>query len=366
MRWAFAAFMALHGLIHFMGPVKAFGLAQLPQLTQPISRPLGVAWLLAGALVVGAMPAMFLWPRGWWAIGLAAVVLSQIVIVFAWTDAKFGTVANVLLLAVVVHGFLTQGPTSFRAAYEEEAATGLAHAAAAPVVTEADLAPLPEPVQRYLRATGVVGQPRARSYRLRFTGRIRGAADAKWMPFEADQQSFVDPPARLFWMRATMSGLPVEAFHRLVDGHATMRVKLLGAITMVDASGPEMDQSESVTLLNDMCILAPGALLEPTIAWEPIDARAAKARFSHGGRTVEATLFFDEAGLLTDFVSDDRSRASADGKSFTQTRFSTPVRDYRPFGPFKIATHGEARWHLPDGELVYGEFELLELEYGPK
>ena len=176
MRWAFAAFMALHGLIHFMGPVKAFGLAQLPQLTQPISRPLGVAWLLAGALVVGAMPAMFLWPRGWWAIGLAAVVLSQIVIVFAWTDAKFGTVANVLLLAVVVHGFLTQGPTSFRAAYEEEAATGLAHAAAAPVVTEADLAPLPEPVQRYFRATGVVGQPRARSYRLRFTGRIRGAA----------------------------------------------------------------------------------------------------------------------------------------------------------------------------------------------
>jgi hypothetical protein len=34
MRWIFVALMLVHGLIHFMGPAKAFGF-ELPQLTQP-------------------------------------------------------------------------------------------------------------------------------------------------------------------------------------------------------------------------------------------------------------------------------------------------------------------------------------------
>jgi len=269
-----------------------------------------------------------------------------------------------LVFVVLVHGYLTQGPESFRADYEREARAGLARTVDAPIVTEADLTRLPEPVQRYLRATGVVGQPRIRNYRLRFQGRIRSAPDARWMPFVADQQSFVDEPTRLFWMRATLLGLPVEAFHRLVAGRATMRVKALGALTLVDASGPVMDQSEAVTLFNDMAILAPGSLLEPSIVWQqPEDSRSVRARFTNGGQTIAATLFFDQQGLLVDFVSEDRSRSSPDGRTFTRMRFSTPVGDYRWFGPFRIAARGEARWHAPEGEFTYGEFELLDLAY---
>jgi len=324
---------------------------------------MGVAWLSAAVLVLGALVAFFGWPRGWWAIGAVAVVVSQLVVVSAWRDARFGTVANVLLLVGVAIGFLSEGPWSFRAEYEREIAIGLARPLDAAVVTEADLARVPEPVQRYLRATGVVGQPRVRNYQLRFHGRIRGTPGASWMPFVAHQHSFVDEPTRLFWMRATMFGLPVEAFHRLRGGSATMRVKAVGAITMVDARGPVMDQSEAVTLLNDMCILAPGALLEPTIVWEAVDARSAKARFTNGGNTVSATLFFDAQGLLTNFISEDRSRSSPDGKTFTPMRFSTPVSDYRSFGPFRIAAHGEARWHPPEGQFTYGEFELEDVHY---
>ena len=48
-----------------------------------------------------------------------------------------------------------------------------------------------------------------------------------------------------------------------------MRVKLLGAIDMVDARGEVMDRSETVTLFNDMCILAPATLLAPESHGEP-------------------------------------------------------------------------------------------------
>jgi len=130
----------------------------------------------------------------WWMFGAAALICSQIAIFTSWSDAKFGTVANVLLLAGVAYGYFTQGPASFRAQFERDVRAGLARPIDAQVLTEVDVAPLPDPVQRYLRATGMVGQPRIRNYRIRFRGRIRSGPTARWMPFEADQQSFTDRP----------------------------------------------------------------------------------------------------------------------------------------------------------------------------
>ena len=224
----------------------------------------------------------------------------------AWRDAWAGTLANGVLLAVVVYGFLTEGPWSFRGGVPTATPPPAWHGPlAAPVVTESDIAGLPDPVRRYLRGPGVVGRPRVQNYHLRFRGRIRSAPDAAWMPFVAEQQSFADQPTRLFFMRARMFGLPVFVFHRLADGHATMRVKIAGAVPMVDASGDEMDRSEAVTLFNDMCLLAPGTLLDKHIVWEPVDARTVRARFTNGTQTIAATLHFGDDGLLTNFVSDD-------------------------------------------------------------
>jgi hypothetical protein len=142
-----------------------------------------------------------------------------------------------------------------------------------------------------------------------------------------------------------------------------MQVKVAGVFTMADARGDEMDRAEAVTLFNDMCLLAPGSLLDPGIRWESVDARTARAHFTNGSHTIAATLVFGEDGLLRNFVSDDRSRASPDGKTFTRLRFSTPVRDYRPYGPARLAAHGEARWHLPEGEFTYGEFDLVDVAF---
>jgi hypothetical protein len=362
-RWIVVVLLAVHGLIHLMGFAKAFGYAELPQLTQPVSREMGLMWLAAGLLVLASAVTIVASPRSVWIVGAVALVVSQAVILSAWRDAWAGTVLNILLLLVVAYGWFAEGPRSFRAAFEEDVATGLARPLDAPRVTEADLAHLPQPVQRYLRAIGVVGQPRVQNYRLRFRGRIRSAPDARWMPFEAEQQSFADQPTRLFLMRARMYGLPVLVFHRLIGGHATMQVKIAGAIPMVDARGDAMDQSEAVTLFNDMCLMAPGTLIAPGIAWEQVDARTVRARFTSGRHTISATLLFGEDGLLANFISDDRSRASPDGKVFTHLRFSTPVRDYRAFGAVRLAAYGETRWLLPEGEFTYGEFDLQDVAY---
>jgi hypothetical protein len=362
MRAVFAALLVVHGLIHFMGFAKAFGFAELPQLRQRVSRPMGVLWLVAGLLIlVGA----FLPWRAFWVVGLLAVVASQAAIVSSWADAKFGTLINVVALAAVVYAFAARGPASLAAEYAADVARALRSPSAPGIVTEADLQRLPQPVQNYLRVTGAVGQPRPSNVRARWKGRIRGAATDPWMGFTAEQFNTYGPsPSRLFLMDATMKGLPVDVFHRLVGDAATFRVRLLSLFPLVDAKGPEMNRSETVTLFNDMCMLAPGALADPAIRWDSVDALSARVTYTRGPETISAELRFAASGMLVDFISDDRSRASPDGNSFTRLRWTTPVREARSFGPFRLVARGEARWHAPDTPgFAYVEMELLDVAY---
>jgi hypothetical protein len=361
MRWVFFGLIVVHGLIHFMGFAKAFGLAALPQLTQPISKGMGLAWLAAGLAMLATALLLVLTPRTWWLAGLGAVLLSQIAIIASWSDAKVGTVVNVLVLAGAVYGFASQGPPSFRTEYRREVRERLSRTTSPPLVTETDLTPLPEPVQRYLRLAGVVGQPQVHHFKATWRGRIRAAPDDPWMSFTAEQYNFPGEPARFFLMDAKRSGLPVAVFHAFRSHSATMRVRLLSLVPLVDASGTQLDRAETVTLFNDLCLLAPAALIDSAIRWESIDGRSAQAHYAVGSNTISAVLAFNEAGELVDFVSDDRLAASPDGTQFTRRRWSTPVSAYRSFGPQRVSTRGEGRWHLPEGEFVYLEIELLDL-----
>ena len=62
-----------------------------------------------------------------------------------------------------------------------------------------------------------------------------------------------------------------------------------------------MVQSETVTILNDACVMAPGALIDPAFVWAPIDDRTAQVTFTRLAVTVSATLHFDDADQLIDF-----------------------------------------------------------------
>jgi len=361
MRWMLFTLILIHGLIHFMGVAKAFGFAELPQLTHPVSRGMGTVWLFAGLVLLATAALLIGAPRVWWAAGLGAVLLSQAAVISSWSDAKFGTIANVVILAGVVYGFASQGPLSFAAEYRREVQERLAQPESPQMVTEADLTALPAPVQHYLRGAGAVGQPRVHHFEATWRGRIRATAHDRWMEFTAKQYNVVDERARFFLMDATRSGLSVDVYHVFRENAATMRVWLLSLVPLVNASGPELDRAETVTLFNDLCLLAPAALTDPAIRWEPIDADSARARYTVGSVTIGAVLSFNEAGELVNFVSDDRLVASADGTQFTRQRWSTPVTDYRQFGPRRVMTRGEGRWHPPEGEFVYLEMELLDL-----
>jgi len=163
-------------------------------------------------------------------------------------------------------------------------------------------------------------------------------------------------------LNGSMFGVPVQGYHRYVGPSATMRVKAAALVSVADASGGEMDQGETVTMFNDMCVLAPATLIDPRIGWEAIDARTASATFTNAGHTIHARLSFNEAGELVDFVSDERFQTLPDG-SAKRVRWSTPLGRFNRFGPVRLASGGEARWHEAGGEYAYIELTFDEIRY---
>lgn len=370
-RWFVVVVVIAHGLLHLLGAAKGFGWAEVTQLQQPISTALGWAWLAAAVLVVLTGILLAFRSRWWWAVGALAVLASQAMIFTSWSDAKAGTVANLILLGAVVHGYASSGPRSYRAEYRRGVRSALGASptqsvSEAWVVTEADLAHLPAPLAAYVRQSGAVGQPRVTSFRALIHGRIRGGPDKPWMRFTGEQvNTYGIDLTRLFFLDATMFGVPVDVLHTYLGPSATMRVKAASLVQLVNASGSDMDRAETVTLFNDLCILAPAALVDARVTWQPIDDHQARGAFTNGSHTVSAELVFNDDYELVDFVSEDRLRASSDGTTFIRQRWSTPVSDRRTFDSRRVSSRGEARWHAPDpeGEFCYLEFNLDDLIY---
>jgi len=103
---AFAVFMVLHGAIHSMGFIKAFRIADLSQLVQPIRKSNGLLWLIACLLFISAAILFSTGRQSWWIFSILALVISQYLIVNDWNDAKMGTIANVVILLITTIGFI--------------------------------------------------------------------------------------------------------------------------------------------------------------------------------------------------------------------------------------------------------------------
>jgi len=365
-RWTLVALLVAHGLLHLLGVVKGFAWADVDQLTQPILPRAGFLWLLATLLVLFAALLMAVGaPTWWWVVAVTAALVSQTAIIGSWNDAKVGTVVNIVLILLAGYGWLSVGPSSFHARWDEQATRALTSAAAAPLVlTEGDLDHLPEPLAAYIRRSGAVGQPHVLSLYADFHGRIRSGPDEPWMPFTGKQvNTFGSAPERFFIMDATKSGLPVTVLHAYADATATMQAKVLSLVTVVDASGAEMDRGETVTVFNDLVVLAPGAIADAPIRWVAIDARHVRGIYTNADQTVSAELTFDDSGDLVDFVSEDRLRASADGTSFIRQTWSTPLLGHRNAHGQRVPTHGEGRWRADNTWFTYVELAFEDIRY---
>jgi hypothetical protein len=191
---------------------------------------------------------------------------------------------------------------------------------------------------------------------------MRSKPTSGWLNFTTVQYNFFDNPTRIFLMNASKMGIPATGLHIYKDKQATMVIKLASLFKVVDAKGPEMDHGETLMVFNDMCCMAPGTLIDKSIQWEVIDPLTVKAKFTNEDISVTADLVFNENGELLNFLSNDKYE-SADGITYRNFPWSTPLMDYKQFNGLKIPSFALTIFHEPEGDFCYGEFKLKEIEF---
>lgn len=235
-------------------------------------------------------------------------------------------------------------------------------AAAEPsVLTEADIAHLPEPVQRWIRYSGAIDKPRPLSVRLKQEGEIRLKPDAEYMPFTATQYYTTDPPA--FIWKADVQMMPLISFSgrdKYEGGHGNMEIRVMSLIPVVNATGPEMDQGTLLRYLNETMWFPAGAV-SPYITWESVDDNSARATMSYEGVEASATFFFDTEGRVTTMVANRYQDAG--GGEFKYLPWKTPVSDYGEFAGLRIPVAGAGVWEEEWGDFTYVRLRIVDLEY---
>jgi len=230
------------------------------------------------------------------------------------------------------------------------------------LLTLSDIEGLPLIVQKYLVYAGAVGKPRVFRFKASCHGLIRSKPEDPWMRLTSEQYNLMgENPSRIFYIRAFKMGIPAAGIHLYKNARASMKIKLAGLFTIVDAKGKEMNQSETVTVLVEMCFMAPGALTDKNISWEILDDLSVRATYTNGNQTVSGILYFNPKGELINFISNDRYEA--DGKTFNLYPFLTPAGEYREQSGLRLASDISLIFRKPEGDFCYGRFFPDKIEY---
>lgn len=358
----FVLLLAIHGLIHLMGFAKAFEFAKMEQLTQPISRFYGVIWLFATTLFFAAIPIYLLKKDWWWIIGLAAVIVSQFVIFTSWQDAKFGTIANVIVLVVLIIGF---GQWNFnRTTNKAIAEIGSAAKQNAGIVSFKDCENLPAPVARYFRFALKDGQPIRHHAKIRHAGEFN--MGDKWIPFESEQHFSSDPPGFVWDANMEMNPLMnVRVRDGYSHGKGTMQGKILGLLSVVNANGgdPKLASGALQRYLAESAWQPTALLPSKNLKWEPIDENCALATLTDSGVTVSLEFTFNEKGEIVSVFSPARFREiNGEYKPFP---WAGRFWNYQERDGMMIPIEGEVEWQMPEGNLPYWRGKVTEVVCEP-
>ena len=273
------------------------------------------------------------------------------------TRRILGGIATVGVFLTAIIGV---GRVTFERRMNEEIAALLAtNSVTEPaIVTNDDLAALPEPVQRWLRWAQVVGKEYPITVRLKQEGRFRQAEGGNWMSFTAEEYFTTEPPAFVWKTRMQMFPfVSIVGRDRYADGRGVIEMRLLGIVPVANAAGPAMDQGALLRYLNEM-MWFPAAALSPYITWTELDVISAVATMSYAGVTASATFVFDAEGKPVDMIAErqDLSRGRLE-------TWSTPLRAYGEFHGVRVPSEGAGVWKYESGDFPYIELRITEVEY---
>jgi hypothetical protein len=359
---AFFTIVLLHALIHLLGFIKGFGFKEVRELSLPISKPMGVAWL-AAAIFLLAYAILFLDKVKYgWIIGLIAVLVSQGVIILFWKDAKFGTIPNVIILFVAL---VQMGQYRFNRMVQEETGRilsdnkqNISH-----TLTEDAIRDLPEAVKNWLQRSGTIGKPFQSLGKVVQRAEMQIKPGQDWMRASALQYTTIDQPGFIWTVDVPMNALlGFRGRDKFENGKGEMLIKLNSLVKVVHAQGDKLDEGSIQRYLGEM-VWFPSSALSPHVRWEAIDDTSAKATMSFNATEGSGTFHFDENGDVTKYVA---QRFQGSEENAQRHEWVMEIEDYGVFEGIRVPTKMTATWKLDAGDWTWLKLEVTEIRYNER
>lgn len=360
MKIAFLIIVLLHGLIHLLGFVKGFELREVKELTLPISKTLGVVWLTATILFLAYGFLYLLNSKYTWLIGLVAVVVSQLIIFLFWKDAKFGTIPNIIILAVSIVSF---GYYNFQRIIQEETAQLLSKNVNAEnrILNDADLVNLPVPVKIWLKNCGALGKPFISMGKVTQTAEMQMKPDQdNWLTATATQYTTIDNPAFIWSVDVKMNSiLSFQGRDKYDEGKGEMLIKMNSLFNVVNERGEKLDEGTLQRYLGEM-VWFPSLALSPYITWEQIDENTAKATMTYKGTSGSGTFYFNSN---SDVIKFSALRFNGNDKDAKRRNWEMNISDYKTFEGIKVPAKMISTWKLDDKDWTWLKLEVTDIKY---
>jgi hypothetical protein len=363
-RIIFAALLFVHGFIHLIGFYSEWKLGPSPPMSGKTLFTLdssaahisGIIWLFT-ALTFTASGAMYILRNdSFWIPALGAIIISQLLIVFYWHDAKFGTIANVIILIVIIF-YIAR--SNFNNRIDQEVSTMFDAVGKGSPHSQASRASLPPIVQRWLDATKVTEKVPSK-IRLTQTGTMRSKPSAGWMNFSAVQYYTVDPPA-FIWNSKINAGsmVTIAGRDKFGNGKGNMLIKPFYIYTLANATGEEIDQGTMLRFMGEL-IWFPEAAVMDYFHWEEVDSTSAALSMTYNGVRARGTFTFNENGLVKSFSA--QRFGDFDGE-FRKETWEVQVTEHKVINGHLIGSKCDVIWKLKEGDFTWLTLEVKDITY---
>lgn len=360
MKVAFLMVLLLHGLIHLLGFVKGFELKEVKELTLPISKLQGFVWLIATTLFLTYGVLYLLNSKYAWQIGLVAVVISQALIFLFWKDAKFGTIPNIIILAVSMVSFCAY---NFQKIIQHETTQLLIKNVGTEnrIVSESDYTNLPDPTKKWLKHCGMLGKPFISFGKVTQIAEMQMKPEQdKWMTATATQYTTIDNPAFIWAVDVKMNSfLSFQGRDKYDEGRGEMLIKLNSLFNVVNERGEKLDEGTLQRYLGEM-VWFPSLALSPYITWEQIDENTAKATMAYKETSGSGTFYYNSSGDITKFSALRYKGNETDAKRYN---WEMNILDYKTFEGIKVPARMTSTWKLDDRDWTWLKMEVTDIKY---
>ncbi|MCF6295482.1 MAG: hypothetical protein L3J25_07310 [Flavobacteriaceae bacterium] len=350
----------LHGIIHLFGFLKAFGILEFNAISQPISKTFGIVWLLSFVLFVITTVLLITKYDYWWVFGIVGVILSQFLIINFWSDAKFGTILNLIILISTIIVYST---FSFERKVNDEIVKMFekSNTTNKNILSEQMISDLPTIVQKWLLNSGIIDKEAVYSVYLEQDLQMLMKPEQKdWNNAKAKQYFTIEPPAFNWSVNLKMNPvLNVVGRDKFENGKGEMIIKLLSFIPVVnEKNNRKINQAILQRYLAEI-VWFPSAALNPYIVWDKMDNTSAKATMVFNGTKGSGVFHFDEKGNFKKFVA-MRFKDVKDVKptEWTVTATKTELRN-----GIKIPVELKADWKLNNSNWTWLILKIVDIKY---